>query len=185
MNKKKICAFGTVVLIVVIIVTMFVNLYNEKCYWQNQVAEDNYFNWSRIYFMTEEIEKAGFTKDGIDKMWLYINAIVYSTENDVSPRFSGGTKTSYYLQTYYNSLALDISANKEWDEEKLQSAIDLFEDATMDLKNLSAEILDMASDKDGKLKLLDSDSELYKQADKLVKDYSNGYSEKILEFYEE
>lgn len=180
---KKSCLFGIGLLIIIVSISIVVNVYNEKSYWQNLVAEHNRFHWSEIYFMTTEIEKAGFTKEGIQELHLYINAKVFSTENNLSPSFSGGSKVTFFLQTYYVSLAQDISASQEMDDEKLQLAIDLFEESTKELKKLSAAILEMAQDADNRLALIDEDSELYKQADEMVKEYSNEYSERISNFY--
>lgn len=185
MNKlKKYSMIGIGLLITIsIVVSMFAKLYNEKCYWQRQAAYHNYHHWSRIYFMTTEIEKIGFSRNGLQKMFLYINATAYDTEEYLSPCFSGGTHTSRFLQTYYNGLALDIAANTEMDDETLQVAIDLFEETTKELRNLSLTIIEMTEDIEAKLALIDTDSELYKQVDIMVKEYSNGYSERISNFF--
>ena len=181
---RKYCLIGIGLLIAIsIVVSMIVKLYNEKCYWQRKAAYQNYHHWSQIYDMTTEIEKIGFTRNGLQKMFLYINAIAYDVEEHLSPCFSGGTHTSRFLQTYYNGLALDIAANAEMDDETLQVAIDLFEETTKELRNLSLTIIEMTEDMDAKLALIDTDSELYKQVDTMVKDYSNAYSERISDFF--
>lgn len=186
MNKPKNIIYSLIgLLITIIVVLMFVKIYNEKCYWQRQVAEYNYTNWGQIYHMTHEIEKKGFTQEGIKEVSLYINAKVSATEPNLSPGFSSSPESSFFLQTYYLSLALDISKNREFDAEELQLAINLFEEATIELRKLSATILEMTSSSyvDNRLELISTDSELYKQVDKMVKEYGNKYSEKISNFY--
>ncbi len=184
MNKlKKRYIFAIVLLITIIVSSMFVKIYNEKCYWQRQAANHNYFHWAEIYNMIFEIEKTNFTKEGIQKIYPYINAKVYSSEEYLSPVFGGASNTSSFLKTYYNSLALDISASQKFDSEKLQLAIDLFEEATNELKEISLTILEMAEDPQNRLELINTDSEIYKQAYKMTMEYSKEYSERIKNFY--
>jgi len=185
MNKLKkihLLGIGIIIILVVVFASMFVRVYNEKNYWQTQAAGHNYSNWSRIHFMTSEVEKRGFTKDGIDDMCLYINGIVYSAVNNLSPRFST-TSSSYLLQTDYYQLALDISSDSYLDEEELKSAIDLFEEATKDLNSLSAEILKMAETPAARIQLIDEDSKIYKQAKEMTKEYSAEYGERFANFF--
>ena len=185
MNKpKKFYMFGIGLLIALIVVSasMFVKVHNEKCYWQGQAANNNYSNWSQIHFMTTQIEKIGFTKEAIEEMRLYINGILFATESNLSPHFSS-TTTTLFLMHYYDGLALEISNSQKLDDEELQLAIDLFKDATKDLKELSWTILEMAEEPDGKLQLLDADSALYKQAEEMTEEYSEEYSERISNFF--
>jgi len=184
MNKlKKIHVFGIGLLIVLIVVSasMFTKLYNEKCYWQERVANDNYLNWDQIYFMTTQVEKMGFTKEAIEEMYLYISGIVKTTETDLRPIFSGPI-TYHFLGSYYVGLAMDI-AGSHLDDENLQLAIELFEDATIDLKELSWAILEMAEDLDVRVQLLDTDSDLYKRAEEMVLEYSEEYDERFSSFF--
>ena len=87
------------------------------------------------------------------------------------PSFDG--KSPYYsvLGTYYVSLAQDIWLNKDWTDEKMQKAIDLFEDATLDLEELSFDILEMSEERTDKMALRKFGSPIYNEAEKMVKEY--------------
>ncbi|MBQ9973643.1 MAG: hypothetical protein IJP02_01655 [Oscillospiraceae bacterium] len=182
-KTKKICLCGAALLMVLIAVTVsiFAKLYEEKSYWQERAAGVNYSGWDHIYFMTTQVEKIGFTKQAVEEMHLYINGILFTSEPDLQPRF-GGPVTAGFLQHYYAGLALDI-ASGQLDDEQLQRAVQLFKDATLDLKELSRAILDLAEDRDERVQLLDEDSALYRQVQEMILNYSEEYDERFRTFY--
>ncbi len=164
-NKKTISVLLIIGLaLAVFIVSMFINVCNEKSYWQRNVAEHNCYHWSEINLMATQIENIGFTKETI------------------YPAFSGDSPYYAFLQTYYISLAQDIASNQNLYGDKSQEAIDLFADATKELKNLSAKILEMTEDAKDKVSLRKVNSKLYNQVEKMIKEYCNKYGQKISNF---
>lgn len=118
----------------------------------------------------------------IAEMYPYINAKIFSAMSGMYPSFDG--KSPYYsvLGTYYVSLAQDIWLNKDWTDEKMQKAIDLFEDATLDLEELSFDILEMSEERKDKMALRKIGSPIYNEAEKMVKEYCNKYGKLISTF---
>lgn len=180
-RKSYMIVIGILIALIVVSISMLVKVYNEKCGWQDRAANDNYSNWDHIYFMTTQVEKMGFTKQDVEEISLYVNGILYASEPDLWPRFSGPV-TSAFLRHYYAGLALDI-ASSQLDDEQLRLAMELFKDATMDLKELSRAILDMAEAADARVQLLDRDSAICKQAEEMVLEYSEEYDERFSRFY--
>ncbi len=182
-NKKTIFVMLIIGLaLAVFIVSMFINVCNEKSYWQKNVAEHNCYHWSEINLMATQIENIGFTKETIKENYLYINAKVFSSTTELYPVFSGDSPYYAFLQTYYISLAQDIAFDQDLYGDKLQEAIDLFADATKELKNLSAKILEMTEDAKDKVSLRKVNSKLYNQVEKMIKEYCNKYGQKISDF---
>ena len=158
-SKKTKMIFIICFVIIVAISTAFVNLYNEKNEWHDIAAEYNRNQWSEIHSISLRMKERGFTQESIAEMYPYINAKIFSAMSGMYPSFDG--KSPYYsvLGTYYVSLAQDIWLNKDWTDEKMQKAIDLFEDA---LRKIG--------------------SPIYNEAEKMVKEYCNKYGKLISTF---
>ena len=126
-KKEKLLIIISLVIIIAI-GSAFAHLYNEKNNWHNVAAEYNRNQWSEIHSISLRMKERGFTQESIAEMYPYINAKIFSAMSGMYPSFDG--KSPYYsvLGTYYVSLAQDIWLNKDWTDEKMQKAIDLFED---------------------------------------------------------
>jgi len=181
-SKKTKMIFIICFVIIVAISTAFVNLYNEKNEWHDIAAEYNRNQWSEIHSISLRMKERGFTQESIAEMYPYINAKIFSAMSGMYPSFDG--KSPYYsvLGTYYVSLAQDIWLNKDWTDEKMQKAIDLFEDATLDLEELSFDILEMSEERKDKMALRKIGSPIYNEAEKMVKEYCNKYGKLISTF---
>jgi len=179
-NKRTIYISLTFVLVVIILLgSVFLKLHNEKEQWKHIVAEHNYNHWNEIYHMAWKTENQGFTKDAIKESYLYINAKIYSNTDGLYPVFSGDSKYTAFLQTYYYGLAQDIAV-KDMQGDKLQEALDLFKETTIELKKLSGNILNIAENK--RASLIETKSELYNQVEKTIIEFCNKYGEKISTF---
>ena len=180
-KKEKLLIIISLVIIIAI-GSAFAHLYNEKNNWHNVAAEYNRNQWSEIHSISLRMKERGFTQESIAEMYPYINAKIFSAMSGMYPSFDG--KSPYYsvLGTYYVSLAQDIWLNKDWTDEKMQKAIDLFEDATLDLEELSFDILEMSEERKDKMALRRIGSPIYNEAEKMVKEYCNKYGELISTF---
>lgn len=170
-------------LLIIAVLAGFLHLNNVKNDWKARVSVHNYNHWADIHLMAQNMDEMGYTRETIANQYGYINAKVYSATDGLSPDFSGDSKANAFLNTYYISLAMDIANNAYGDNQ--QKAIDLFTDATKDLKDLTGKILKLAEDSKSRDTLLDTDSKLYIQVETMVKEYCNKYSAKISEFNEE
>lgn len=180
LTRKNISIILIFVLIIAILSGyMFIKLNNEKSHWKSIVAEHNYNHWNEIHFTALQIENRGFAKDAVKEHYLFINAKIYSNTDSLYPIFSGSSKYTAFLRTYYISLAQDIP---NMQDDKLQEALDLFKDATIELKNLSGKILKMAEDANERISLIETNSELYNKAEKMIREYCNEYGDKISKF---
>lgn len=179
-KAKKLIIISLVVVIAV--GSAFVHLYNEKTNWQNVAAEYNRNQWSEIHLIAFLMKERGFTQETISEMYPYINAKIHSSVSGLYPIFDG--KSPYYsvLSTYYVSLAMDIWANNDFTDEKMQEAINIFEDATLALEELSFDILEMTEDRKNKIELRKIGSPIYNEAEKMIKEYCNKYGEMISNF---
>ncbi|MGN0492834.1 MAG: hypothetical protein ACI4F7_04225 [Acutalibacteraceae bacterium] len=166
---------------VIALVYSFVHLYNEKLYWQEQAAEYNRYHWSEINLMAEQIENLGFTKEAIKEIYPYINAKIFSSTAGLYPAFNGDAAHTAVLNTYYVQLAQDISYG-DLSEERLVEALELFADATNDLKELSRKVLEMTEDTKNSVALRQVGSKLYNEVEEMVKSYCNEYGKKIRQF---
>ena len=162
--------------VVILLISLFVKQYREKNYWLNTVAEHNYNHWSDIHFTAFQMENRGFTKETITDMYLFVNAKVYAATDDLRPVCSGDSQYTAFLQTYYVSLMQDITLVKD---SQPQEAIDLFKEATIELKALAAKILDLAEKHEDRVRLVQTDSALYKEAQALITAYCNKYGQEI------
>ena len=115
------------------------------------------------------------------KRTVYINAKIYSNTNGLYPVFSGDGKYIAFLQTYYYQLAQDIVV-KDIQGDKLQEALDLFKETTVELKKLSGDIIKMSEEANKRIALIETNSELYNQVEKRIKEFCNKYGNKISEF---
>lgn len=180
-KKEKLLIIISLVIIIAI-GSALAHLYNEKNNWHNVAAEYNRNQWSEIHSISLRMKESGFTQESIAEMYPYINAKIFSAMSGMCPSFDG--KSPYYsvLGTYYVSLAQDIWLNKDWTDEKMQKAIDLFEDATLDLEELSFDILEMSEERKDKMALRKIGSPIYNEAEKMVKEYCNKYGKLISTF---
>ena len=167
-------------LLAVAILAGFLHLNSVKNDWKTRVSIHNYNHWADIYLMAQNMDEQGYTQETIANQYGYINAKVYSATDALWPVFSGDSKANAFLNTFYVSLAMDITNNAYGD--KQQDAIDLFADATKDLKDLTGKVLKMAEDSKSRDALLDKDSKLYAQVEAMVKEYCNEHTAKISEF---
>ena len=180
-KKEKLLIIISLVIIIAI-GSAFAHLYNEKNNWHNVAAEYNRNQWSEIHLIAFQMKERGFTKETISEMYPYINAKIHSSISGLYPSFNG--KSPYYsmLGTYYVSLAQDIWVSHNLTDEKMQEAIDIFEDATLALEELSFDILEMTEDRKNKIELRKIGSPIYNEAEKMIYDYCNTYGEKISNF---
>lgn len=179
--NKRIMLFVSIIglALIVFIISVFINVYNEKNYWQKNAAEHNYYHWSEINLMASQIENLGFIQKAIKENYPYINAKVFSSTTELYPVFNGDSPYNAFLQTYYISLAQDIASDQDLYGDQLPEAINLFADATKELKELSSKILEMAEDEKDRVALRKVNSEVYNQAEKMIKEYCNKYGQKI------
>lgn len=180
-KKAKILIIISLVIIIAV-GSAFVHLYNEKNHWQDVAAEYNRNQWSEIHLIAFLMKERGFTQETISEMYPYINAKINSSISGLYPTFDG--KSPYYsmLGTYYVSLAQDIWVSNNLTDEKMKEAIDIFEDATLALEELSSDILEITEDRKNKIELRKIGSPIYNEAEKMIKEYCNKYGEMISNF---
>lgn len=165
--------------LIIVIVSSFVHLYQEKTYWQEDAAEYNRYHWTEIQLMAFKMEAKGFTKEAIKEIYPYINAKIFSSVTGLYPAFNGDAAYTAFLQTYYVSLAEDIASTQNLSSNKLQEAINIFKDATIELKDLSGKILEMTEELKDKVALRKVGSNVYNKAETMIREYCNKYGKKI------
>ena len=180
-RKAKIVIIISLVVIIAI-GSAFLHLYKEKVYWQEDAAQYNHYHWEELNLMASTIENIGFTKEGITEIYPYINAKVFSCTAGLYPAFHGDAAYAPFLNTYYIGLAQDIIGSEDFNDEKLQEAIDIFKDATLTLKELTMDILKMSEQEKDKVALRKVGSPIYNDAEKMIKEYCNKYGKMISEF---
>lgn len=162
--------------------SVFLHLYNEKNYWQEASAQYNQYHWEELNLMASTIENIGFTKEGIKEIYPYINAKVFSCTTGLYPAFNGDAAYAPFLNTFYIGLAQDIIGSEDLTDEKLQEAIDIFKEATLNLKELTMDILKISETEKGKVALRDVGSPIYNKAENMIKEYCNKYGNIISYF---
>ena len=180
-RKSKALVVVSILLIIAISVSFF-HLYKEKKYWQSDAARYNSYHWSEIHLTAQKMVELGFTKESIAEMYSYVNAKIFSSVTGTYPAFNGKSPYTSFLQTYYVQLAMDIAYSQDLKDEKLQEALDLFKEATLDLKELSYNIVKMTEDENGEIELRKVGSDTYNKAEKMIQEYCNEYGPKISAF---
>lgn len=169
-------------ILIIAIAVSYLHLYKEKKYWQLDAARYNHYHWTEINLMALKLDEFGFTKEVVEELYPYVNAKIFSSVTGLYPGFNGNSNYNFFLQTYYVQLAMDIAFNQNIKDEKLQEALELFEDATLDLKTLSHKILKMTEDEKYEIELRCVGSDTYNKAEKMIEEYCNEYGKKISDF---
>jgi len=180
-KKSKFMVFIGLILIIAILIS-YLHLYKEKKYWQLDAARYNRYHWTEINLMASKLDEFGFTKETVEELYPYINAKIFSSVTGLYPAFNGNSSYNFFLQTYYVQLAMDIAYNQDIKDEKLQEALDLFEDATLSLKSLTHDIIEMTENEKYEIELRKVGSDTYNNVEKMIEEYCDEYGKKISAF---
>lgn len=143
------------------------------------MAIKNYNNWCEILNIANQV----YNSKNIDdlKSWRgYINGVIYATYSELLPSFHGHPTYTHFLTLSYDSFIADIVSGNKFSEEKGNEAFLLLKEVSFELQELCEKILEI-SEKD-KSALIEKESKIYKEAEKLIHDFCYEQAEKIYAF---
>lgn len=178
-NKSTRILVAIILTLIIVFTAIFIPTYKQYSYYKNEIAIKNYNNWCEILNIANKV----YNIQNIDDLKLcrgYINGIIYATHSELLPSFHGQPTYTYFLTLNYDSFIADIVSNNNYDEEKRNEAFLLLKKVSLELQKLCEKILEI-SEKD-KSALIDSDSEIYKEAEKLIHDFCYEQGKIIYDF---
>lgn len=178
-NKTtKICV-AIILTLIIAFTAVFVPTYRKYSYYKNEAAVRNYNNWCEILNIANQV----YNFKNIDdlKSWRgYINGVIYTTHSELLPSFHGQPTYTYFLTLNYDSFISDVVSENNFNQEKSNEAFLLLKDVSLKLRELCEKILEN-SEKD-KSALIETDSEIFKEAEKLIRDFCYEQGERIYNF---
>lgn len=178
-NKSTKISVAIILALIILFLSVFIPTYKKYSYYKNEAATGNYNNWCEVLGIADMV----YNTQNIDDLVLrrgYINGVIYSVHSKLLPYFHGEPKYTYFLTTQYDSFIFDVASENNFNEEKRSEAFLLLKDVSLKLRELCEEILEI-SEKD-KAALIETDSEIYKKAEKLIRDFCYEQGEVLYNF---
>lgn len=181
--QKIICIVLAVLLLLSSAVSVW--LYRELKAEREYRAGRYYSNWSRLLTVANEGSEVIDISSARDFYHLQ-NGIIHTVESDISPSFNNieglDTYHSSFLTTWFDSFVLDISNAKE-DEADTEERLALLKEMCQGLYDICAVALNLDDENGYKAtQLLDNESEIYKELEKMMKDYAEKYVPEIKKY---
>ena len=178
-NKSTKILVAIILALIIVFMAIFIPTYKQYSYYKNEMAIKNYNSWCEILNIANKV----YNIQNIDDLKLccgYINGVIYATHSELLPNFHGQPTYTYFLTLNYDSFIADVVSNNNYAEEKRDEAFLLLKEVSLELQELCETILKI-SEKD-KSALIENDSEIYKEAEKLIHDFCYEQGERIYNF---
>lgn len=178
-NKSTKISVAIILTLIILFSAIFVPTYKQYSYYKNETAVRNYNNWCEILNIADWVCNIQNIDDLASRRG-YINGVIYSTHSDLLPYFHGEPTYTYFLTTNYDCFIADVVSENNFNEEKRNEAFLLLKDVSLKLRELCGKIIEI-SEKD-KFALIETNSEIYKKAEKLIHDFCYEQGERIYNF---
>lgn len=178
-SKSTKILVAIILALIIVFMAIFIPTYKQHSYLKNEMAIKNYNNWCEILNIANQV----YNFKNIDdlKSWRgYINGVIYSTYSELLPSFHGQPTYTYFLTLSYDSFIADIISGNKFSEEKRNEAFLLLKEVSLELQELCETILKI-SEKD-KSALIEKESKIYKEAEKLIHDFCYEQGKRIYYF---
>jgi hypothetical protein len=167
-NKSTKILVAIILTLIIVFMAIFIPTYKQYSNFKNEMAIKNYNNWCEILNIANQV----YNFENIDDLesWRgYINGVIYATHSELLPSFHGQPTYTYFLTLNYDSFIADIVSGNNFSEEKRNEAFLLLKEVSLELQELCETILEI-SEKD-KSALIEKESKIYKEAEKLIHDF--------------
>lgn len=178
-SKSTKILVAIILALIIAFMAIFIPTYKQHSYLKNEMAIKNYNNWCEILNIANQV----YNFKNIDnlKSWRgYINGVIYATYSELLPSFHGHPTYTHFLTLSYDSFIADIVSGNKYSEEKRNEAFLLLKEISLELQDLCETILKI-SEKD-KSALIEKDSKIYKEAEKLIYDFCYEQGKRIYYF---
>lgn len=178
-NKSTKILVAILLTLIIVFTAIFIPTYKQYSYYKNEMAIKNYNNWCEILNIANKV----YNIQNINDLKLcrgYINGVIYATYSELLPYFSGEPTYTVFLTLNYDSFIADIVSDNNYDEEKRNEAFILLKKVSLELQELCEKILKISEN--DKFALIEKDSKIYKQAEKLIHDFSYEQGKIIYDF---
>jgi len=178
-SKSTKILVAIILALIIAFMAIFIPTYKQHSYLKNEMANNNYNNWCEILNIANQV----YNFKNIDdlKSWRgYINGVIYSTYSELLPSFHGQPTYTYFLTLSYDSFIADIISGNKFSEEKRNEAFLLLKEVSLELQELCETILKIS--KKDKSALIEKDSKIYKEAEKLIHDFCYEQGKRIYYF---
>lgn len=178
-SKSTKILVAIILALIIAFMAIFIPTYKQHSYLKNEMAIKNYNNWCEILNIANQV----YNFKNIDdlKSWRgYINGVIYATYSELLPSFHGQPTYTHFLTLSYDSFIADIVSGNKYSEEKRNEAFLLLKEVSLELQELCETILKI-SEKD-KSALIEKDSKIYKEAEKLIHDFCYEQGKRIYYF---
>ena len=167
-NKSTKILAIIILALLIVFVAVFIPTYKQYSYYKNEIAVKNYNNWCEILNIANKVYN---TKniDDLRESRGYINGVIYATHSELLPNFHGQPTYTYFLTLNYDSFIADVVSDNTFSEEKRNDAFLVLKDMSLELQKLCEKILKISEN--DKCALIERDSEIYKEAEKLIQDF--------------
>ena len=167
-NKSTKILVTIILALIIVFLAVFIPTYKQYSYYKNEIAVKNYNNWCEILNIANQVYNTKSIDDLRDSRG-YINGVIYATHSQLLPNFHGQPTYTYFLTLNYDSFIADVVSDNTLNEEKRNDAFLVLKEVSLELQKLCEKIL-VISEND-KCALIDKDSEIYKEAEKLIHDF--------------
>ncbi len=167
-NKSTKTLVAIILALIIIFMSIFIPTYNQYSNLKNEIAIKNYNNWCEILNIANQV----YNFESVDdlKSWRgYINGVIYATYSELLPNFHGQPTYTYFLTLNYDSFIADIVSGNNYSEEKRNEAFILLKKVSLELQELCEKILEISEN--NKSALIEKESKIYKEAEKLIHDF--------------
>lgn len=178
-NKSTKILVAIILTLIIIFTAIFIPTYKQYSYYKNEIAVKNYNNWCEILNIANKVYNIQ-TIDDLELCRGYINGVIYATYSELLPYFHGEPTYTVFLTLTYDSFISDVVSENNFNKEKRNEAFLLLKDVSLELQKLCEKILDISEN--DKSALIETDSEIYKQAKKLIHDFCYEQGEIIYNF---
>lgn len=178
-NKSTKILVAILLTLIIVFTAIFIPTYKQYSYYKNEMAIKNYNNWCDVLNIANQVYNFK-NIDDLESWRGYINGVIYSTYSELSPNFHGQPTYTYFLTLNYDSFIADIVSNNNYDEEKRNEAFLLLKKVSLELQELCEKILKVSEN--DKSALIEKDSKIYKQAEKLIHDFCYEQGKIIYDF---
>jgi len=178
-SKSAKILVAIILALIIAFMAIFIPTYKQHSYLKNEMAIRNFNNWCEILNIANQV----YNFKNIDdlKSWRgYINGVIYSTYSELLPSFHGQPTYTYFLTLSYDSFIADIISGNKFSEEKRNEAFLLLKEVSLELQELCETILKIS--KKDKSALIEKDSKIYKEAEKLIHDFCYEQGKRIYYF---
>jgi len=178
-SKSAKILVAIILALIIAFMAIFIPTYKQHSYLKNEMAIKNYNNWCEILNIANQV----YNFKNIDdlKSWRgYINGVIYATYFELLPSFHGHPTYTHFLTLSYDSFIADIVSENKFSEEKRNEAFLLLKEVSLELQELCETILKIS--KKDKSALIEKDSKIYKEAEKLIHDFCYEQGKRIYYF---